>query len=116
MMFRFNSIVKKYEKPYVLVRPGEDQGYDEYGDPIPAQPVRVPLRGLFQPVSADLQLAEGGNYTAEDRALYTSHRHDPGDLIEYQDNQYTIDVPEDRDYRDTNKYIAKKRVVNDPVQ
>lgn len=115
MMFRFNSIIKKYEKPYVLVRAGDGQGYDEYGDPIPAEPIRVALKGHFQPVSAALQLAEGGNYTADDRALFTAHRHEPGDLIEYQGIQYTIDMTEDRDYRDTNKYIAKKRVVNDPV-
>ncbi|QCT03293.1 hypothetical protein E6C60_2581 [Paenibacillus algicola] len=116
MQIRFSSILRKYEVPYALVRPGSGGLYDDYGDYIPAVPDMVPLRGVIQPVSAELQQAEGGQYTAEDRTLYTVHRHESGDLILYQDQEYTVDVPENREYSDTNKYIIKKRVANDPVQ
>lgn len=116
MQFRFGSITRKYEVPYTLVRPGTDEGYDKYGDPIKAEPNRQALRGTIQPMSAELQQVEGGQYTAEDRVLYTSNKHESGDLIEYQGKQYTVDVPEEREYSDIQKYIMRKVVANDPVQ
>ncbi|GED69394.1 hypothetical protein BRE01_30960 [Brevibacillus reuszeri] len=71
--------------------------------------------GHIQPVSAALQQEEGGNYTNEDRTLYTINKHLAGDLIEYQEKQYTVHAPEERDYRDVNKYMLKKVVARDPV-
>ncbi|WP_301171034.1 hypothetical protein [Brevibacillus nitrificans] len=112
--FRFAPIVNKYNSPYILVRP-ESGEYDEDGVWQPAEPARIPLRGHFQPVNSNLQQAEGGKYTEDDRALYTTNKHKSGDLIEYQGVQYIVDAPEDRDYRDVIKYFVKKVVVNDPV-
>jgi hypothetical protein len=66
-------------------------------------------------VNAKLQQVEGGRYTEDDRALYTTNSHAPGDLIEYKGIQYIVDAPDDRDYCDVNKYLVKKVVANDPV-
>ncbi|SEI75512.1 hypothetical protein [Paenibacillus polymyxa] len=113
--FAFGGIVRKYNVPYVFVRPAS--GYwDEDGVWIPAKEERVSLQGHFQPVSAKLQQEEGGNYTEEDRTLYTASKHSNGDRIEYQDNHYTVDTAEVREYSDINKYMLKKVVRNDSVQ
>lgn len=114
--FRFASILRKYEVNYFLVRPGVGGHYNQYGDYVSAPPEKVTRKGSIQPVSAALQQAEGGQYTSEDKALYTTHIHESGDLIEYQGQEYMVDAPEPRDYSDTNKYMLKKRVANDPVQ
>ncbi|MGG1651390.1 hypothetical protein [Paenibacillus sp. NRS-1780] len=109
--FRFGGIMRKYNIPYVFVRPGTGRR-DEDGVWIPAEPERVTLQGHFQPVSAKLQLEEAGRYTEEDRTLYTSAKHSTADRIEYQGNQYTVDTVEDREYSDINKYLLKKVVVS----
>ncbi|MDR9857869.1 hypothetical protein RJP21_30200 [Paenibacillus sp. VCA1] len=114
--FQFAGIMRKYFRPYILVRPGETKGYDEYGDPIPSDPERITLQGHIQPLDAKLTQAEGGKYTAEDKALYTLSEHAGGDLIEYQGSQYIVDDPALRDYSDIKKYLLKKVVANDPVQ
>ncbi|TQR29395.1 hypothetical protein [Brevibacillus brevis] len=112
--FRFAPMLKKYKKPYLLIRPGTGE-YDQDGVWQAVEPTRIPLRGHFQPVNAKLQQAEGGKYTEDDRALYTTNIHTPGDLIEYKGVQYTVDGPDNRDYCDVNKYLVKKVVANDPV-
>lgn len=114
--FQFAEITRKYNVPYTLVRLGKTEEYDEYGDPVPSQTVREAHYGVIQLVDARLQQAEGGRYTAEDRALNTVSEHQAGDLIEYKGIQYTVDAPEIRDYSDVNKYILKKVIANDPVQ
>jgi len=114
--FHFAAVTRKYNEPYTMVRPGKTEEYDEYGDPILSQTVREAHYGVIQPVDAKLQQAEGGRYTAEDRALYTVSGHQSGDLIEYQGSQYTVDAPETRGYSDVNKYILKKVIAHDPVQ
>lgn len=112
--FRFAPILSRYTSPYILIRPGSG-AYDPDGVWQSAEPTRIPLRGNFQPVNAKLQQAEGGKYTEDDRALYTTHTHASGDLIEYQGVQYIVDAPDDRDYVDVNTYLVKKVVANDPV-
>ncbi|MGN7359462.1 hypothetical protein ACTHPF_20525 [Paenibacillus sp. SAF-054] len=114
--FQFAGMLRKYNRPYTLVRLGKTEKYDDYGDPVPSQTERITHFGHIQPVDAKLQQVEGGRYTAEDRALYTVSEHQSGDLIEYQGIQYTVDAPEPRDYSDVNKYILKKVIANDPVQ
>lgn len=113
--FRFSPILSRYNTSYVLVRPGTGGSHNPDGVWIPAVPTRTTYMGHIQPVSAALQLEEGGNYTNEDRTLYTTNKHLAGDLIEYQGKQYTVHAPEERDYRDVNKYMLKKVVARDPV-
>ncbi|MEB4781423.1 hypothetical protein P5G60_06655 [Paenibacillus jamilae] len=113
--FAFGGIIRKYNVPYVFVRPGSGE-WDEDGVWVPGKEERVSLQGHFQPVSAKLQQEEGGNYTEEDRTLYTAYVHSNGDRIEYQDNHYTVDTAEVREYSDTNKYMLKKVIRNDSIQ
>lgn len=112
--FRFASLLNRYNRPYTLIRLGSGD-YDQDGVWQAAEPIRIPLRGHFQPVNAKLQQAEGGKYTEDDRALYTTNIHDQGDLIEYKGVQYIVDDKDDRDYCDVSKYLVKKVVANDPV-
>ncbi|MED1792889.1 hypothetical protein P4V54_09410 [Brevibacillus nitrificans] len=112
--FRFAHLVNKYNSPYTLIRLGSGE-HDLDGVWRAVEPIRIPLRGHFQPVNAKLQQVEGGRYTEDDRALYTTNSHAPGDLIEYKGIQYIVDAPDDRDYCDVNKYLVKKVVANDPV-
>ncbi|MCJ8015230.1 hypothetical protein MUG84_26535 [Paenibacillus sp. KQZ6P-2] len=115
-IFQFAGMMRKYFRPYISVRPGASSGHDEYGDGVNADSKRTTLRGHIQPLDAKLTQAEGGRYTAEDKALYTISKHDAGDLIEYQGVQYIVDNPEVREYNDINKYVLKKVIANDPVQ
>lgn len=115
MRFRFTRILRKYTKPYVFIRPNEGE-YDGFGDWQAVDPDRITRYGHFQPVDAKLQQAEGGQYTEDDRTLYTTSHHETGDLIEYQGIQYTVDTEKPRDYTDVNQYIVKKVNANDPVQ
>lgn len=114
MNFRFAGMMRKYNRPYILVRPGEGK-YDGKGDWQPAQPDRIALSGHIQPISVKMQQEEGGKYDEEDRTLYTTYRHRTGELIEYMGKQYTVDTLEDRDYCDVNNYMLKKAIIHDPV-
>lgn len=113
--FAFGGIMWKYNRPYVFVRSGSGE-WDDDGVWVPTQEERVSLQGHFQPVSDKLQQEEGGNYTEEDRTLYTASKHSTGDRIEYQGNHYTVDTAEVREYSDINKYLLKKVVRNDSIQ
>ncbi|HBZ80918.1 MAG TPA: hypothetical protein DEP07_11095 [Brevibacillus sp.] len=113
--FRFGSLLSRYSGVYYLVRPGSGGAYDPDGVWIPANEERVPYQGHIQPVSAKMQQKEGGRYTEEDRALYTTHAHLVGDLIEYQGKLYTVHDSEERDYCDVNKYMLKKVVTRDTI-
>lgn len=114
MYFRFAGILRKYNKPYVFVRPNKGE-YDRYGDWQPVEPDRITRYGHFQPVADKLQQAEGGQYSQDDRTLYTLSDHQTGDLIEYQGVQYTVDTEKPRDYTDVRQYIVKKVNANDPI-
>ncbi|MCM3143044.1 hypothetical protein [Brevibacillus sp. MER 51] len=113
--FRFAPMIRKYNKPYLLVRPGTGGSHDTDGVWTPAQPTRIQYKGHIQPIDTKLTQAEGGKYTENDRTLYTTNKHAAGDLIEYGGVQYTAHPPEDRDYCDVNKYILKKVVARDSV-
>lgn len=114
MNIRFAGMMRKYNRPYVLVRKAKGR-HDERGDWQPGEPDQVTLQGHIQPVSIKMQQAEGGRYDEEDRTLYTTYSHHTGDLIEYMGKQYTVDTSEPRDYCDINNFMLKKVIVNDPV-
>lgn len=115
MRFRFANVLRKYFKPYIFIRPNEGN-YDALGDWKLTDPTPITRHGHFQPVDTDLQQDEGGQYTEDDRTLYTFSAHQTGDLIEYQGIQYTVDKEKPRDYTDYNQYIVKKVNANDPIQ
>ncbi|WP_411503477.1 hypothetical protein [Brevibacillus centrosporus] len=114
IQFRFASLLSRYHNSYYLIGPGTGK-YNEVGVWVPAKQERTLYRGHIQPVSASMQQKEGGRYTEEDRTLYTTSKHRAGDLIEYQGKQYTVHVPEERDYSDVNKYMLKKVVARGTV-
>lgn len=113
--FQFAGIIRKYEKPYTLVRYGEGD-YDSEGVYHPPEPERTPLRGAIQPLGAKWLQSEGGKYTEDDRQLFTIHQHKNGDVIEHKGHQYTVDDGDDRsDYSDTYQYHLKRVTTHDPV-
>lgn len=113
--FGFAGILRKYEQPYDVIRPGAGSRNDD-GDWIPTEPVRTTNQGSIQPVSARLRAAEGGIYTETDRMLYTTSKHSTGDLIDVAGVQYKVDETTERSYSDINQYLLRKVVANAPVQ
>ncbi|GBF73056.1 hypothetical protein PA598K_01341 [Paenibacillus sp. 598K] len=113
MRFRFAGILRKYNRPYTLVR--DAGGAYVGGKWVPSPPERLRLSGVVQPVSARLRASEGGNYTDTDRMLYTVTTHASGERIEHQGVQYTVAELTEREYSDVNQYLLRRVVVNAPV-
>ncbi|AIQ63312.1 hypothetical protein PSTEL_09660 [Paenibacillus stellifer] len=111
--FRFAGVVRKYFRPYTLVR--DNGGNYVKGKWVPNEPERVQRSGSIQPISASLRATEGGNYTETDRMLYTTATHTTGEVIEYLDVQYTVNESPERDYSDINQYLLRKVVANAPI-
>ncbi|ETT45224.1 hypothetical protein C162_21848 [Paenibacillus sp. FSL R7-269] len=111
--FRFASVVRKYFRPYFLVR--DAGGAYVKGKWVPSPPELEQRSGSIQPVSAKLRATEGGNYTETDRMLYTTASHSAGERIEYLDVQYNVAESPDREYSDVNQYLLRKVVANAPV-
>jgi hypothetical protein len=111
--FRFAGVVRKYFRPYTLVR--DSGGAWVKGKWMPSPPERVQRSGSIQPVNARLRAIEGGNYTETDRMLYTTAVHNTGERIEYLGVQYTVAESPDREYSDVNQYLLRKVVANAPV-
>lgn len=111
--FKFAGVVRKYFRPYTLVRTGGGQHIK--GKWVPSPPERLERSGSIQPVSARLRATEGGNYTETDRMLYTTATHSTGERIEYLGVQYTVNESPDREYSDVNQYLLRKVVANASV-
>ncbi|WP_079908269.1 hypothetical protein [Paenibacillus sp. 32352] len=114
MRFRFANTLRRYSKPYTLLREVKGQ-YDADGVYIPSKPEPVMLSGNIQPISDKLLQDEGGRYNMDDRTLYTTFRHNRGEIIEYEGKQFTIDSDAPRDYTDVNQYTMKRVSTHDPV-
>lgn len=114
MKFRFSSMLRKYTVPYVLIQ-SKDGYRDDNGDWHQSEPVRKPLRGHIQPLDAELRQGEGGRYTEEAKALYTSYLHSAGEVVEYQGNRYIVNLPDIREYSDVQKYVLEREVTNGSV-
>lgn len=108
--FLFSGITRKYKVSYVLVRKTEGH-YNEAGKWVPGGEENVTLRGVIQPLDAQLTLDERGKYTLDDRRLITLYKHTTGERILYQGLTYTIDAATERSYRDENTYMLKKVVI-----
>ncbi|NQX68483.1 hypothetical protein HQN90_20365 [Paenibacillus alba] len=114
-MFRFASTVRRYSVSYTLIR-ANDGNYDDDGVYHKGAPESIPLRGSIQPVGARLLQLEGGRYTEDDRALYTTYAHENGEIILYKGHQYTVNDGDDRaDYCDTYKFMLKRVSTHDPI-
>ncbi|WP_379142358.1 hypothetical protein [Paenibacillus sp. sgz500992] len=111
--FRFAGVVRKYFRPYTLVR--DSGGTWVKGKWVPSEPERLQRSGSIQPVSARLRAAEGGNYTETDRMLYTTSTHITGERIEYLGVQYIVAESPDREYSDVNQFLLRKVIANAPV-
>lgn len=119
MRFRFSRMLARHSKPYALVSQplaNPDDAYDDDGVFIPADHNPLFLRGSIQPLSARWLQMDGGKYTEDDRALYTTFVHQNGDVIEYHGNRYKVDGEGERpDYADFNKYLLKRVTTHDPI-
>lgn len=114
MRLRFSNMLRRYSKPYTLLREAKGQ-FNEDGIYIPSEPGWVIRSGNIQPISAKLLQDEGGRYSVDDRTLYTIYQHNEGEIIEYEGKQYTIDSEAPRDYTDVNQYTMKRVSTHDPV-
>lgn len=114
-MFRFGSLVSKYSVSYSLVRINNGE-YDGDGVYRKGAPETILLRGSIQPIGARLLQLDGGRYTEDDRALYTTYAHQNGEVISYNGHQYTVNDGDDRSgYCDTYKYMLKRVSTHDPI-
>lgn len=121
MFFRFARMLARHSAPYALIRhpaADPDDGYNDDGVFVgtagPDPPVE--LRGSIQPLSARWLQLDGGKYTEDDRALYTTAKHRNGDVIEHHGKRYKVDGEGERpDYSDVNKYLLKRVDLHDPV-
>ncbi|WP_340395293.1 hypothetical protein [Paenibacillus sp. FSL E2-0177] len=111
--FRFAGVIRKYFRPYTLIR--DSGGAWIKGKWVPNSPERLIRSGSIQPVSARLKATEGGNYTETDRMLYTTSKHSTGERIDYMGVQYTVNESPDREYSDINQFLLRKVVANAPV-
>ncbi|OMF01223.1 hypothetical protein BK124_00670 [Paenibacillus amylolyticus] len=114
---RFNQarILRKYERPYTLIREGEGK-WDSVGVYQPPETQRIDLRGSIQPLGDKLTQTDGGRYTVDDRLLLTTFQHDAGDVVEHQGKQYTVESDSDwNQYSNVNEYRLKRVSTHDPV-
>lgn len=115
MRFRFSRILRKYELPYTLIRQVEGH-YDSVGVYVPPQDIKLPLRGSVQPMGDSFLQEDGGKYDEDDRMLFSTFRHQNGDIIEYENRQYTIHMDDNWSaYDDVSEYKMKRVSTHDPV-
>ncbi|OMF09562.1 hypothetical protein BK129_01520 [Paenibacillus amylolyticus] len=115
---RFNQarILRKYERPYTLIREGEGN-WNSVGVYQPPETQRIDLRGSIQPLGDKLTQTDGGRYTVDDRLLLTTFQHDAGDVVEHQGKQYTVESDSDwNQYSNVNEYRLKRVSTHDPVR
>lgn len=107
MKHRFASILRTYAVPYVHVKSGA--GVWKGGKHIPGPEAEVPYKGVIQPLGERILQQDGGRYDEDDRKLYTTQKHDPGDVILYKGRRYTVSDDDDRsDYSDAYQYVLKR--------
>lgn len=115
MRFNFRGTLRKYERPYTLIRE-TDGHYDSVGVYQPPEAQNTPLRGSIQPLGDKLTQTDGGRYTEDDRLLLTAFRHQSGDVVEHEGKQYTVETNSDwNQYSDVNEYKLKRVSTHDPV-
>lgn len=115
MRFCFGRILRKYERPYTLIRHigGE---YNSVGVYVPPEAIKISLQGSIQPMGENLLQEGGGKYTEDDRVLFTRYTHAEGDVVEYDGKQYTIHLGDDwTSYADVSEYKMKRVSTHDPV-
>ncbi|WP_042226880.1 hypothetical protein [Paenibacillus popilliae] len=115
MRFNLGRIVRKYAVPYTLIRQGEGH-YDSVGVYHDSESIQTVLHGSIQPLGDRLLQLDGGRYSEDDRQLFTTYRHQNGDIIEHQGRQYTVDADDNwTAYSDVNEYRLKRVSTHDPV-
>ncbi|WP_422659113.1 hypothetical protein ACK8P5_00755 [Paenibacillus sp. EC2-1] len=115
MRFNHARILRKYERPYTLIR-NSNGHYDSVGVYHQPEAQRTPLSGSVQPLGDKLTQSDGGRYTEDDRLLLTSFRHKSGDVVEHQGKQYTVEMDTDwNQYSDVNEYKLRRVSTHDPV-
>lgn len=115
MRFNFGRILRKYALPYTLIR-REEGYYDSVGVYHDSEPMHLELRGSIQPLGDRLLQLDGGRYGEDDRLLFTTYRHQNGDIIEYQGRQYTVGADDNwTAYSNVNEYRLKRVSTHDPV-
>jgi hypothetical protein len=112
MLFRLGGTLLRHSAPYLLISQpvtNPDDAYDSDGVFRSPEPTSTTCRGSIQPLSARWLQLDGGKYTEDDRALYTTSKHQNGAVIEYQGQRYQVDGVDERpDYCDVNKYLLKR--------
>lgn len=106
-MVRFAGTIARYAVAYDAVIEGKGS-YDDEGKYIRSAPIRRRCFGAIQPISARVLNMDGSRYTSDDRTLYTTERHQTGDILEYAGRRYRVEEMDDRsDYADFFTYRLK---------
>lgn len=108
--FKFKSLIKKYLVPFTYIETTEGYWKDN-GDYVNGETNRIPMEGVILPLNEDdLQYAEPGSFSSEDRKIYSVVPLEKGQVILYKGKRYTIqnELPLS-DYTDAYIYHARWR-------
>lgn len=107
--FEFADFVEEFKVPFIAYEKREGYWADN-ADWVPVgQLVPINLIGIVLPLTEDdLQYSESGSHSVKDRKVYTTHKLEMGQRIQYKGITYTIQNFKDySDYADVNIYFAR---------
>ncbi|MDO5397060.1 MAG: hypothetical protein Q4G33_03940 [bacterium] len=111
-LYNFTRLINKYSTNFTLIVPSEGQ-YEGgiYKDGKPTTEIRA---GAIVPLSQRKVYQLGGNYTAQDKELYTARRIEKalsGCKVLYKDVYYSVEEETDySDFGDVYHYMLRKEV------
>ena len=109
--FELSDMIDEFgQTVQIVVREGS-QGWDDDGLPIKSPQEVEEKQAIIVPVSDEmLRFAEGGNFKASDRKIYTKEEMDLTKVVIYKDREHTLTAW--RDYDDLSDvfiYIMSRR-------
>lgn len=114
-LYNFKRLIDKYSVDFVLIAPSE--GKYEGGIYVDGEGEQIKMRGTIVPMSMRKVYQLGGNYSAQDKELYTvSHIDDAllGGKVIYKGRTYSIEEETDySDYADAYHYLLRKEGIYD---
>lgn len=111
-LYNFTRLINKYSTDFTLIIPSD--GHYEGGIYKDGKPTTEIRAGAIVPLSQRKVYQSGGNYTAQDKELYTVKRIDRallGGKILYKGEYYSVEEETDySDFGDVYHYMLRKEV------
>lgn len=111
-LYDFTRLINKYSTDFTLIVPSE--GHYEGGIYTESEATTEVLTGAVIPLSQRKIYQLGGNYTAQDKELYTTERIDKalfGGKVLYKGDYFSIEEEADySDFADIYHYMLRKEV------